>query len=121
MDTHTRQDTGASFVMDGRGPVSFARVAEEYNRALGQELADVEDWAHADLVREAKQGELEARAQFKVFSLVEMGPQPKEMVGARWASTREEADGAKTVEARFPKSATWKLRVAWVADRLISS
>ena len=38
IDTQTRQDRGASFVMDRGGPVLSGQVAEAHTRVFGQEL-----------------------------------------------------------------------------------
>ena len=58
---------GASFAMDGGGPVLAASVAEECNRIFGQDLTEVEERAHANLARKATERALEAREQLKVF------------------------------------------------------
>ena len=130
IDMQTRKDPGASFLMDSGGPVLSAWVAEERNRISGQALTEVEERAHADLVRKANQGELEPWGQRKVFSPGRMGTQPKDMVDARWAPKWSKVDGANTVKARLVAEgilvricaiATWILPAAWVADRRISS
>ena len=66
LDTQTREDPGASSVMDSGGPVLSAWVAEERDRIAGQESTEVGEGAHADLARMAKERELEAWEQFKV-------------------------------------------------------
>ena len=54
---------------------------------------------HADLVRGAKERELGAWKQFKVFSLVQMGAQIKDVVDTRWVLTWKEVEGKKTALA----------------------
>ena len=49
IDAQTRKDPGASSVMDSGGPVISTWVAEERNRILRQELAEMEECVHADL------------------------------------------------------------------------
>ena len=66
IDAQARKDPGAQSVADGGGSVLFARVAEARNRVLGQELTEVDERLHADLVRKAKGKELDARGNFKV-------------------------------------------------------
>ena len=51
----SRKDPGAPFVIDGRGPVLSAWVAEECNRVSRQKLTVVEERVHADLVKSAKE------------------------------------------------------------------
>ena len=62
----TRKDSWASFVTNGGGPVLSARVAGEYGRILGQELTEAGERVHADLVKEAKSGEVEAWEQLEM-------------------------------------------------------
>ena len=71
--TQTRKDSGASFITDGGGPVLSARVAEERNHVLGQELAEEEARLHADPVRKAKERGLDAWGQFNVFGRPNQG------------------------------------------------
>ena len=54
VDAQTRKDPGTSFARDGGGPVLSAWVAAICNRALGQELTEAAERAHADLARKAK-------------------------------------------------------------------
>ena len=68
-----------------RGPVSPARVAEERNRLSEQGLAEMGERANADLVRMAKEEELEAWDQFNVSSPVITGARPKDSADTRWA------------------------------------
>ena len=60
IDTQTRMDPGASFLVDGGAPVLSARVPEECNRILGQELTEGEGRTFAYLAHTAKVRELDA-------------------------------------------------------------
>ena len=64
-------------------------------------MAEEAERVHADLARKAKDRELHARKQFKVFSAVEMSSQSKDIVNTRWELTWQEVEGSKTVKARF--------------------
>ena len=70
IDTQSRMDPGAPFMMDGRGPVLSAWVAGERSRILGRELTQSEERIFSGLANKAKVGELGAREHFRVFSLV---------------------------------------------------
>ena len=96
-----RKDPGASFVVDGWGPVFSSRVAEECNRVSGQESTEEEERLHADLERTAKERELGFRKQFEVLPPANMAPQSKDVVEARWVLTSRNAGGTKTVTARL--------------------
>ena len=56
---------------------------------------------HPDPARQAKGRESDTWRQFKVFSPVNMGSQPKGVVDTRWVLTWEEAEGAGTVKAQL--------------------
>ena len=100
IDTQTRMDPEAPFVMDGRRPVLSARVAAECARILGQEWTEDEERSFADLVNKAEVRELEARKQFKVSSPERMGAQSKDSADTRWVLTWKEVDGLKTAKAQ---------------------
>ena len=57
IDTQTRKDPGASFIMDSGGPVLSAWVAGERSRVLGQELSEEAERMHADPARKPEDGE----------------------------------------------------------------
>ena len=98
MDTHTRVDPGASFLVDGGGPALPAWVAEECNRISGQELTEGDGRNVADLDREAKVREFEAWGQFKVSPPEKLGAQSKALVGTCWVLTWV---GQTTANARW--------------------
>ena len=98
--TQTREDPGASSVMDGAGPVLSARVAGECNRVLGQEFAEVEERVRAGLARRTRVSELGTWGQFKVPPPAKMGTQSEEMADTRWVWAWKEVDGVTTVKAR---------------------
>ena len=77
-----------------------ARVAEECNRILGQELTEDGERSLGHLACKAKVRELAVWEQFKVFSPGRLGTQSKDLVDLRWALTWEDVDGEKTVKAR---------------------
>ena len=83
------------------GRYFFAWVAEGCSRVSGQELAEAAERLHADIARKAREKELEAWGQLKVFSPPKMGAQSEDIVDARWALTWKEVEGMITVEARF--------------------
>ena len=83
--TQTRKDPAASSALDGRGPASAVRVAEERNRILGRELTEVGERVHVDLVRKAEERCFGVWEQFSVSPPVEVGAQSKDMVDTRWA------------------------------------
>ena len=85
IDTQTRMDPGAPFLVDGGGPVLSAWVAEKCKRISGKALAESEGRAHADLAQKAKVRELEAWGQFKVSSPEKLGAQSKDPVATRRA------------------------------------
>ena len=101
IDTQTRKDPGALFVMDGGGSVLSAWVAEERGRISGQELTEAEGRAHADFAKKAKARELEAWEQVKGSPPVNVGAQFSDMVNTRWALIWTEVDGVQTVKARL--------------------
>ena len=45
--------------------------------------------------------ELEAWGRFRVFSLVQIGAQPKDLVDSSWVLTWKYGEGEKTVKARL--------------------
>ena len=87
IDMRTRKDPGVSFSMDFGGPVLSAWAAEERSRIPGQELPEVEERAHADLARMAKDRNLEASGQFKVSPPVKMGSQFEDLADTPWVLT----------------------------------
>ena len=95
MDTQTRLDPGASVLVDGGGQVLSARLAKERNRILRQESPEGEKRTLSDHVTKAKVKELEAWEYFRVFSAVQPGTQPKDLVDTRWVLTWKEARGEK--------------------------
>ena len=100
IDTQTRKNPGASFIMNGAGPALSAKAAEECNRVVGRELTEGGERLHADLARQAKEQELDAWNQFKFFSPVKKDPQSKDVVDTRWVLTWKEVEGAKTAKSR---------------------
>ena len=86
-DAQTRMDPGASFVSDGAGPVLSARVAEERDCTLGQELTEAAERVHADLAHKAKVREFGAWEQFKVSSPAKLRARSKDMVNTGWVLT----------------------------------
>ena len=54
----------------------------------------------ADLVRDAKERDLDKWKQFKVFSPAKLGSQSKDVADTRRALTCGGAEGAKTVKSR---------------------
>ena len=83
----SRKDPGASSVLDGGRPVLSEKVAEKRDRVSGQELTDEGGRAHADLASRAKERELGAWKQFKVYPPAQMRAQTKVVVDSRWALT----------------------------------
>ena len=65
VDTQTRMDPGASFGLDGGGPVLSAWFAGDCSRFSGRELTQSEECVRADLARKAKVGELGAWGHFR--------------------------------------------------------
>ena len=55
METRSRKDPGAAYVVDGGKPVLATWVAEECKRVLGQDMSELEARVHADLVGKAKE------------------------------------------------------------------
>ena len=78
-----------------------AWVAEERNRISGQELTEGEERAFSDLVKKAKERELEAWEQLRVFSPIQPGTQQENLVDTRWVLAWKEVDGVKTAKARL--------------------
>ena len=81
--------------------VSTPKAADECNRISGQELPHEEESVYAKDALAAKTRELNARTQFKVYSPLEPGKCPKEVVGTRWVLTWKLVEGVKTVKARL--------------------
>ena len=77
IDTQTRMDPGASFMVDGGGPVLSALVPEECDRTLGQKLTEAKGRIFAGFAYKAKVRELEAWERFKVSSPERMVIQSK--------------------------------------------
>ena len=67
--------------------VATAKAADERNRISGQELPPEEESVYVEDVLAAKTRELDARAQFKVYSPLGPGKCTKEVAGARWVLT----------------------------------
>ena len=101
IDTRTREDPGASFVMGGGGPVVSAWVAEACNRISGLKLTEVAGRVRADPAREARGRELEVWEQFKVSSAARLSARSRGMVDTRSALTWKEVGGVKTAKARL--------------------
>ena len=59
-ETRNSKDPGASFILDGGGPVLSAWVAEACNRGLVQELTEEGERLHAEVVRKARDRGLDA-------------------------------------------------------------
>ena len=64
-------------------------------------MTEGEEQAHADRVLKAKESELDAWEQFKVYSPVTSGTQTKDALDTRWALTRKEAGGKQPKKARL--------------------
>ena len=64
IDTHSGNDTGAPFVVDGEGPAFPAWVAAECGSVSGRELTAAEERAHTGLISKAKERELDSLEQF---------------------------------------------------------
>ena len=101
IDTQTRIDPSAPFLVGGGGKALSAWVAEERNRISGRGLTEEVERNFADLVYKAKAKELEAWEQFKVSPSEKKGAQSKELVDTRWALTWKEVGGVKTVKVRL--------------------
>ena len=89
--TQTRLAPGASVFVGGGGPVFSAWVAEECNRILEQELTEGEERTFSDLVKKAREKELEALGHFRVFSPILPGTQEEDL----------RIRGGETVKARL--------------------
>ena len=83
------------------GSALSTRFAEERNRVLGQELAKVDDRAHADLLRMAKERKVDASKKLKVLPPVQMDAQPKDVADTRWVLTWKEVGGKLTATERL--------------------
>ena len=93
--------SGATSFMGGAGPEISACVAEECDRVLWQELAEVAGRLHADCARKAKERELDVWKQLKVLSPVRRSSQSTDVADARWALTWKEVEGVKAAKARL--------------------
>ena len=78
-----------------------ARVADESNRILGQELTPEEEEMHANLATAIKPREMAARGEFDVSSPHEACKVHTQIVQTRWALTWEMVKGKKCVKARL--------------------
>ena len=76
-------------------------VAEERNRISGQELSEAEETLHVDLVRGAKEKELNAWTQFKVFKPRREGRNAKAVLNAMWELTWKMIGGRKNAKAHL--------------------
>ena len=101
IDTHTRMDPGAPFLVGSGGPALSARAPGARDRISGQELTEEEERNFADLAYKAKARELEAREHFKVSPPEKSGTRPKDLVDKRWPPTWKDVDGEKTAIARL--------------------
>ena len=68
-DLKSKLEASPSDAVEGVDGAISAWVADECNRAPGQELPQEAEVMHADLAREGKRRELEASEKFDVFSL----------------------------------------------------
>ena len=82
-----------SSVVEGVDGATSAWVADERNRALGQELSLDEEKTHADLVREGRLRGFAARKRFDVYTQRHACHVSKEVVQIRWVLTWKMADG----------------------------
>ena len=82
-DTQTRMNPGASFIVDGGGPVLSARVGGDCDRILVRELTGEEERKFADIVDKAMVRELESWDQFKVSPPEKSGAQSRDLVDTR--------------------------------------
>ena len=83
------------------GSALSTRVAEERNRVLGQELTEVGDRAHADLLRMAKERKVDASKKLKVLPPVQMDAETTDVADRRWVLTWKEVGGKLTATERL--------------------
>ena len=91
IDTQSKKETGAPFVIDGGGPVFSAWEAAGRSRVSGHAMTEAEERARSDLVKEPKGWELDEWKQFKVNPPLRSGAPTTDAVGTRRALTRKEA------------------------------
>ena len=86
-DLVSRLEATQSAAVEGVDCAISARVAGERTRLSGQELTEVEEILHADLVRDAQAKRVSARTQFKVLKPLQEGSISKAEVNTRWVLT----------------------------------
>ena len=98
--TKPQVEAPQSPVVEDAGGAISPRVADECNRALGQDSSLDEEQFHADLVREGKLRELAAWKKYDVPTQRDQCQVSKQVVQARWVLTWKMVDGRRCVEAR---------------------
>ena len=101
IDTLWGEGRSAPSIFDAGVSAFSPRVAAECNRVVVQELTGVEERVHADLLRMAKEPELDSWRQFEVFSPAPMGAQTEDVVDTRWALSWKEVEGKRAATARL--------------------
>ena len=76
-----------SSLVEGVDGAASAWIADECNRASGQELAPEKETQHAEVVQQAKNRELDVWKQFGVSDPRPNGSVPKQIAQARWVLT----------------------------------
>ena len=87
--------------MGGVGGAESARVPDECNRVLGQELLPAEEAQHADLVEAATLKEVDAWRRFDVFEPRRQGTAWKQIAQTRWVLTWKMVNGKKCGKAKL--------------------
>ena len=82
-DLKSKMEASPSDAVEGVDGAISARVADECNRILRQELAPEEEEMRANLVTAGKQRELAAWGKFDVFSPTEVRKVQKQIVQTR--------------------------------------
>ena len=90
-----------SSVAEGVGGAIPARVADECNRVLRQELSPAEEERHAELVAAAKHEKLPAWKTFDVCEPRKQQNVSEQIAQTRWVITWKMVDGRRNVKARL--------------------